>query len=190
LSAMETIRKLAGSFIDSIASGQTEVYNEFSLQHELGIFLRGKLTEFKVQFERNVSFFFPSKKRFTKREIDISVFTPDRRELAYAIELKYPRNGQYPEQMFSFCKDVAFAEELNASGFRNTGLIIFADDQLFYQGSKEGIYRFFRGGECLSGQIQKPTGAKDEKVMLGGAYSVEWKPIFGSLHFAVIEVRR
>ncbi len=28
------------------------------------------------------------------------------------LELKYPRNGQHPEQMFSFCKEIAFVEEL------------------------------------------------------------------------------
>jgi hypothetical protein len=185
---METLAKLAGSFADSIASVQTEVYNEFSLQHELGIFLRGKLPGYKVQFERNVSFFFPSKKQFTKKEIDISIFTPDRQDLAYAIELKYPRNGQYPEQMFSFCKDVAFAEEMSEAGFHIAGLVIFADDPLFYQGSKEGIYAYFRGGKPLSGRIQKPTGRKDDEVVLHGAYSVGWRPISGSFQFAVIEV--
>lgn len=30
----------------------------------------------------------------------------------YAIELKYPQNGQYPEQMFSCVKDIKFMEEL------------------------------------------------------------------------------
>lgn len=179
---------LVAPFVDSVVSGRTEVYNEFSLQHEFGIFLRGKFPNQKVQFERNVSFFFRSKMPFTKKEIDISIFAPDMRELAYAIELKYPRNGQYPEQMFSFCKDLVFAEELKAAGFRVTGLVIFADDPLFYQGQAEGIYGFFRGGQPLHGRVQKPTGRKDDEVILRGTYSVQWKPIAGSLQFAVIEV--
>ena len=36
----------------------------------------------------------------------------------YAIELKFPRNGQYPETMFSFVKDIKFLEnqeEIEAS---------------------------------------------------------------------------
>jgi hypothetical protein len=88
-----------------------DVYNEFSLQHELGVFLRGKLEQRNVQFERNVSFFF-SGSTFVKKEIDIAIFSPDKSILDCAIELKFPRNGQYPEQMFSFCRDILFAEQL------------------------------------------------------------------------------
>ena len=63
----------------------------------------------------------------------------------YAIELKYPRNGQHPEQMFSFCKDITFAEELVEAGSRHAAVIIFADDPLFYRGRSNGIYGYFRG---------------------------------------------
>ncbi|SRR6266487_3379786 len=185
---MGTLGDLITSFAESIASGRIEIYNEFSLQHELGVFLRRKLPGYKVQFERNVAFFFRSKMTFTKREIDISVFSPDLEDLRCAIELKYPRNGQHPEQMFSFCKDVAFAEELNAAGFSGTGLVIFADDHLFYRGSAEGIYGFFRGARPLHGRIQKPTGSKDHEVVVRGSYPVKWIPVSGSLMFAAIEI--
>lgn len=30
----------------------------------------------------------------------------------YAIELKYPKNGQYPEQMYSFIKDIKFMQQV------------------------------------------------------------------------------
>lgn len=43
----------------------------------------------------------------TKHEIDIVVYNDKEK---YAIELKYPVNGQYPEQMYSFVKDVLFTE--------------------------------------------------------------------------------
>ena len=172
----------------SVASGRTAEYNEFSLQHELGVFLRGKLPNHKVQFGRNVSFFFRSKMPFTKREIDISVFAPDMRELACAIELKYPRRGQYPEQMFSFCKDLAFSEELNAAGFGAASLLIFAYDHLLHQGPAEGICVFFCGGQPLHGRVKKPTGRKDDEVILRGTYSIQWKSISSSLQLAVIEV--
>ena len=185
---METLAALVAPFIESVASGRTEVYNEFSLQHELGVSLRGGLPNHKVQFERNVSFFFPSKASFTKKEIDISIFSANRHELAYAIELKYPRNGQYPEQMFSFCKDVAFAEELCAAGFRAAGLVIFAHDRLFHSGPTDGIYGFFRGGQPLHGRIQKPTGSKDAETLVRGSYVVRWNAIVESLKYAVIEV--
>ena len=51
------IEQLLNSFMSLVASGEVEVYNEFSLQHELGIFLRAKLTGYKVQFERNTKYF-------------------------------------------------------------------------------------------------------------------------------------
>ena len=73
-----------------------EIYNEFSLQHELGIFLRNNLPEYKVQFERNVSYFFRNADT-KKKEMDIVIFKSDMSE-RYAIELKYPKNGQNPEQ--------------------------------------------------------------------------------------------
>ncbi len=175
-------------FVGSVASGAVEVYNEISLQHELGVFLRDRLPGYKVQFERNVTFFFESKAPFTKREIDISVFSPERNELKYAIELKFPRNGQHPEQMFSFCKDISFAEELNGAGFSTACLVIFADDHLFYEGSGEGIYGYFRGGRPIHGRIQKPTGSKAGEVMIRGSYPVRWRPVSSSLMYAVVEV--
>ena len=185
---METLAQLIGPFAKSIASGRTEIYNEFSLQHELGVFLRGTLADHRVQFERNVAFFFSSTQSFTKREIDISIFSPDKSELTYAIELKYPRNGQYPEQMFSFCKDIAFAEELHNAGFCATGLVVFADDRLFYSGPSEGIYGYFRGGRTIQGRIKKPTGRKDAETWVRGSYSVKWNPVLDALKYAVIEV--
>lgn len=51
---MDTLVK---KFIDKIRKNEIEVYNEFSLQHELGIFLRSQIKDVKVQFERNVSYF-------------------------------------------------------------------------------------------------------------------------------------
>lgn len=185
---MGAIAQLVEQFVGSISSDPAHIYNEFSLQHELGIFLRGEMPDHWVQFERNVSFFFRANAVFTKREIDISVYSPDKQDLRYAIELKYPRNGQHPEQMFSFCKDISFVEQLHAEGFRATALVIFADDPLFYRGSTAGIYGFFRGGQTLQGRIQKPTGSKDAEVNLSGSYVVQWKPISGTLMFAVVEV--
>lgn len=169
------IAELIGEFVESIKSDPgAHIYNEISLQHELGFFLRGKLPNYLVQFERNVSFFFASKMAFTKREIDLSVFSQDKKNLLYAIELKYPRNGQHPEQMFSFCKDIAFAEQLQAQGFRQTALVIFADDPLFYKGSSVGIYGFFRGGQApavgqpqpwsVDGLVGCPGGGQFEQL--------------------------
>jgi hypothetical protein len=185
---LEPLIDLVEPFIQLVKAGQVEVYNEFSLQHELGLFLRSRLKVEKVQFERNVSYFFPSNKHFTKREIDIAIFSPDLKELRYAIELKYPRNGQYPEQMFSFCRDIAFGEEVKAAGFQCAGVLILAEDPLFYQGPGEGIYGCFRAEEAIAGSIQKPTGARDGEVVIRGSYIAKWRTIRGPLKCAVVEV--
>jgi hypothetical protein len=185
---MGELAEQAASFTKLVSNGNVEVYNEFSLQHELGIFLRNRLATYKVQFERNVKYFFPSEAPFLKKEIDISVFTSDKTDLRLAIELKYPRNGQYPEQMFSFCKDIAFAEQLHDKGFSTAGLVIFAEDRLFYRGDESGIYGFFRGHRPIHGEIEKPTGKKDDKVFVRGSYSAYWQPIARPLMYTVIEV--
>ncbi|MDR3394739.1 MAG: hypothetical protein P4L70_07030 [Parasulfuritortus sp.] len=186
---MSELSALTAQFVQSVAANGTEIYNEFSLQHEFGIFLRAALPKYKVQFEHNVESFGLSKQNFTKRELDIAVFAGDKTDLKYAIELKYPRNGQYPEQMFSFCKDVAFAEQLKAAGFSSAGLLIFADARPFYAGSAGGIYGFFRAGRPITGRIEKPTEPKNDHVEIKGSYVVSWAPVSASTQYAFVEVK-
>ncbi len=185
---MNELSALISKFVGAGGLNTTDVYNEFSLQHELGIFLRHELPGYRVQFERNIGYFAPSKAEFTKRELDIAVFSEDKRELKYAIELKFPRSGQHPEQMFSFCKDIAFAEELKAVGFAQSALLIVVDHHLFYSGSPEGIYGFFRSGRPITGRIDKPTGAKNEHVTIKGSYTVAWSAVSSGIRYAIIEV--
>ena len=182
------MKNLIAEFAADVGAGRIEIYNEFSLQHELGIYLRSSLEGKKVQFERNVSFFGLEKAGFEKREIDVSVFGT-RNSPETAIELKYPRNGQHPEQMFSFCKDVRFAEQLKRAGFQKAFVVIFAEDPLFYQGNTNGIYGFFRGGRDLTGVVQKPTGARNSRVQLEGNYSVRWNMVKEALKYTVIKAQ-
>lgn len=175
-------------FMRTVAYGQVEIYNEFSLQHELGIFLRASWPDYKIQFERNVSYFGAAKQGFTKRELDIAVFSRDRRDLRYAIDLKFPRSGQHPEQMFSFCKDIAFAEDLHAAGFKQTAFVAVVDDPLFYRGTSEGIYAYFRGQKQLTGKVGKPTGAKNDAVVIQGAYTIRWLPVAGAIHYTLVTI--
>lgn len=42
------IQKLLEDFMALVGADEVEAYNEFSLQHELGIFLRSNLTGYKV----------------------------------------------------------------------------------------------------------------------------------------------
>ena len=183
------MKQILRNFASKVADCSVEIYNEFSLQHELGIHLRSIFPSMKVQFERNVSFFFSnSNLKFIKKEIDISIFSANKDQKEVALELKFPRNGQYPEQMFSFCKDICFVEQLKKAGFRSAYFIVFADDRLFYEGSTDKIYGFFRGGKELHGNIQKPTGKKNESVSINGSYSISWFPVSQGMKYTLVEI--
>ncbi|WP_020183551.1 hypothetical protein [Methylotenera sp. 1P/1] len=175
------------AFAQAVGTGAIEIYNEFSLQHELGLYLRSQLVDCKVQFERNVSHFNLMKANFEKREIDIAVTSSSGERLS-AIELKYPRNGQVPESMYGFCKDIAFLEQLVSAGFQSAYFLAVADHKLFYSGATEGIYGLFRSGTPITGMISKPTGAKDSKVTITGSYTASWLPVSGSTKFCLVQV--
>lgn len=172
-------------FARVVGEGSIEIYNEFILQHELGIFLRSKLAGCKIQFERNVSHFKLTKTDFEKREIDIAV-TSIAGERLSALELKYPRNGQVPESMFSFCKDIAFLEQLVQSGFQSAYFLAVVDHKRFYSGVSTGIYGHFRGGMPITGTIVKPTGLKDSVVTISGCYTATWVPVLGNSKFCLV----
>lgn len=178
-------------FFKSVGTNQIEIYNEFSLQHELSIHLRAALgTVLKVQFERPADYFNPSAKGLEKKEIDIVAFTPDKSE-KYAIELKYPRHGQYPERMFKTCQDIHFVEQLCGLGFSRGFSIMVADDPLFWNGpEKSGIYCYFRGNTPIHGHIGKPTGeAKGTmSVTVDGNYSIKWNVIDKDRKYALVEI--
>ncbi len=174
-------------FWEHIDKNKIDIYNEFSLQHELGIFLRNRLTDYKVQFERNVSFFNIAKEDMVKHEIDIVIYKADMSE-KYAIELKFPRHGQYPERMFSFIKDIVFMEELKKDGFTNTYVLTLVEGDKtkgkgFYSGDvpQGSIYSFFRtvgnNGQDITGIINKPTGANKANINLSvqGTYKIKWE---------------
>lgn len=177
-------------FFRRVAVGEIDIYNEFSLQHEMGFYLRGATPDsIKVQFERPVSFF-GIQDKLIKKEIDIALFVPNQSEKV-AIELKYPRNGQYPEQMFKACQDISFLEQLCAHGFDEGYFIMAADDPLLYQaGGVEGIYKHFRCGVPLSDIIHKPTGLIEDTVTLLGSYTVGWSEVKGKQKYAVVSVNR
>lgn len=175
-------------FFNEVGKNYIEIYNEFSLQHELGIFLRDELESKKIQFERNVSYFDWEKNCFPKKEIDISIICENKKPDT-AIELKYPRNKQYPEQMYSFCKDIAFVEKLHCKGFREAFAIILVDDKLFYSGpTKKRIYTYFRDSANLTGKIQKPTGNIAEEIRICGNYNIDWQSVGDKLKYALVHV--
>lgn len=175
------IESLLKQFLLLVQDNRVEIYNEFSLQHELGIFLRERAEGYKVQFERNTKFF--GIKGTVKHEIDIVIYNDTEK---YAIELKYPLNGQHPEQMFSFVKDIRFMEELKESGFDGTYCLTIVEDSKFYAGDKkDGIYTYFRSDTPIHGKITKPTGKKDDEVTVNGCYITTWKPCGDKMYYLI-----
>ena len=179
---IRTIKK----FVEGVKRGQIEIYNEFSLQHELGILIRSEFPDHKVEFGRNVSYFFRTGK-FVKKEIDLAVFSPDKSILHHAIQLRFPRSMQYLRQMFGFCEDILFLEQLKKSGFKQASLIIFTNDPLFYSGDADGLCASFREKKRLQGSVPRPTGTKIDTIELSGSYEVQWITVFSGLKYTVIE---
>ena len=183
------IQNLIFEFIAKIKDNKIEIYNEAGIQHELAIFLRSRITDYTIQLEKNISYFELDKKEFEKKEIDIVLFNKDKKD-KIAIEIKFPRNGQYPEQMFSFCKDIKFLEQLKHHGFQDNIFLALADDSNFWNnnGGEGTIYHKFRNLKLLSGQIVKPTGAKDKTIQLSNEYRIEWKELNDTTKFFVLKI--
>lgn len=185
------IENFVKEFVDLIQNNIIEIYNESSIQYELAIFLRQKLTNYKIQLERNISYFNLNKKEFEKKEIDIVLFNENEK---IAIELKFPTNGQYPEQFFSFAKDIKFLEELKQNEFNNNIFIAFTNDKNFWcnKGEEGTIYNMFRKQKKIYGNIEKPTKVKgkkiDKTISLVGKYDIQWKRINDELKYFIIKV--
>jgi hypothetical protein len=178
---------LFSQFMQKVDARDVEIYNEFSLQHEFGLFLRSNYPAIKIQFERNVAFFGLEKSNFEKREIDICAYSKAEKPLL-AVELKFPRNGQYPEQLFSFCKDVVFLEQLRNAGFAQCAFVAVVEDRPFFAGQQAGIYSSFRGGPPLHGEVLKPTGKRDKTLNIVGSYPIVWQSISDGKRYLVLEV--
>lgn len=195
----ERFEQMIEEFFAYLCENELEIYNEFSFQHELGIFLRDKLRKeckdgqaYKIEFERNAKNYFGINYSYfniksLKKEIDIAIYKKDYSQ-QYAIELKFPLNRQYPEQMFNCIKDVRFMQELvNQKKFQKTYCITLVwahgRGRPFYKGNHEGnlgtdIYKYFRGErkELLTGKILKPTGREKYVIDLQNKiYPFEWK---------------
>lgn len=173
------------------------VYNEISLQLELGLYLRQN--GYTVRFERNIGEYVDNTSNFVKKEIDIVAYKGENELEAkkIAIELKFPRNGQYPEQMFSFIKDIKFMEQVKNAKlkdvckegkFTETYVLTLVDNKNFYSSNrgKNEIYSYFRkNGSGIQipkdKDIIKPTGNKEEcketikEIKLNNQYNSTWK---------------
>ena len=111
------------------------IYNEFSLQFELGMFLRSYLDKnYVVEFERNVKCFKIDKSKTIKKELDIVVFNKGLTE-KYAIELKFPRyeNKKQTKELDDFDEDEACVKVLVNNGFNAAYQLVLTDNPAYYE---------------------------------------------------------
>ncbi|MGC9218696.1 MAG: hypothetical protein ACP5G8_04755 [Athalassotoga sp.] len=194
---MDDLSKLLSDFVSNeLVKDNVEIYNEFSVQFELAIFFRSQLNNYKVQLERNVAYFGLKKDDFLKKEMDIVVFSPNKKE-KHCVELKFPTNGQVPEQIFSACKDVKFLEQLVQRGnFNNSYFMFFTNNHLFYEeqdrqpSESNSIYDIFRTKRIISGEIRKPTGNQNKFIEIDGEYEIKWQGQNDGLKYFIIEVSK
>lgn len=191
---------ILNAFFEEIRTGNIEVYNEFSLQHELGIYLRNLFPELKIQFERNTSFFDEGVKNLYKHEMDICGYRTDSdgniTDKEFAIELKFPLNGQHPEEMYAFITDIGFLEQVKTFlGFKKAYAITLVNDMLFYSDrasrklKTNGIYGFFRKEEKIEGVIEKPTGKDKTSVNISKSYIIKWNHVGSSdMRYYIVEI--
>lgn len=190
-----TIKTVLYDFLDIIKSGEIEIYNEASLQFELAIYLREKLTNSKILLERNISNlglvkYENGKKIIEKSEIDILI-SDAKKGTHFIIELKAPinQNQVRPVTIFNLIEDIKFLEELQAHAI--PGIILFITDQLGYmKGNRTTgpLLTDIRKGE-LSGSYNKHQKIQDgkEPITLKNKYNPEWKNLGDKLNYFVLE---
>ena len=200
---MLDVKKYIEDFINNL---DVKLYNEFSFQHELGIYLRNKLSPlgYTIEFERpytsivytpedfknNKKKILDDKREAIKKEIDIYIFNNKEK---YAIELKFQHNSQYPQAMFSFIKDIKFTQFLKYKlGFDKTYCVNIARDKHFYAttgNEKAGtIYEYFRmAKECKDGEVIIDPLGYSEAIKLIKGFKICWKD---DINDALIESNR
>lgn len=152
------------NYLEPIVKGKNDnykykIYNEISLQHELGIFLEEKLKGYRVFFEKNMhkdEIKNHGGDTWVKAEADIVIVNENLSE-KYAIELKFSKgeNAATPEHMYNFIKDIHFMEQVEAyCGFTNVYNFILVNSKKYYDVSlnnnskkdykRYNIYKIFR----------------------------------------------
>ena len=109
-----------------------KIYNEISLQLELGRYLEDKLEGCKIFFE--IPMYEEKSDSWHKKEADIVIVKDNEK---YAIELKFSqhKNGRFPENMYDFIKDIKFMEEvLDIKEYTATFNLIVVNSKNYFEG--------------------------------------------------------
>ncbi len=169
------------SFLTNVGGGAIEIYNEASVQFELAILLRAELEPgHTVHLERHVDALVDGDTTaFEKKEADIIVCDPDGTK--HCIEIKFPRNGQHPRQMYNACEDIRFLKRLvMEGGFGTSHFLMIADDPLFWGGgyATAPIYGHFRKGVPITGGVM--WGGLPLLEFTGEKYTLQWYELLGT----------
>lgn len=182
-------------FIEKIRNREIDLYNEFGLQFELALYLRGlnEFKDFKIELERPVNHFGIIKTSNSKKEIDVCIYKND--FLKTAIEIKVSTNGQVPLQLFKFCEDIYFLEQLMNSNFECAYSLVLVNSDDFYQAKrkKDGIYQYFRGNNksILTGKIECPTGKEKGKLItITNSYQIIWTELCDDFKYYLLEIKK
>ena len=172
-----TIEKAVQNFIETKMSKFLNpkdcfIYNEFSLQHELGIHLREVLGDsYKIQFERNIldisEQYLKNKSAISlcKKEMDIYIRHGNDH---YAIELKFPLKEQSAKEvrLYSFIEDIYFMKQVKNLGFNQTFVFTLVNDPGYYTKSDakgKEVYKIFRQPTVSIGKNEIKKINKDIK---------------------------
>nr|AIE98228.1 hypothetical protein [uncultured marine thaumarchaeote KM3_04_H06] len=180
---------IVDDFASQISKGEIKIYNEASIQHELASFLR-IIPNYEIQLERNVNYFKLNKKRFVKRDIDIVLFNKTKTR-KFAIEIKYPTgNSGEPEQMYKFCEDLRFLEQLKESGFTGAFFLAITSNSRFWRNMRKrgSIYEKFRKEKELYGIIANPIRTSEAMVTLKGRHKINWLSINNFTRYFVVRI--
>lgn len=166
------------------------IYNEFSLQHELGIYLRKKLgKEYQIRFERNAldMGLGIDKDALIKKEIDIEISNDKDR---FAIELKFPLKDQGAVEMHMchFIEDIIFMKQMKDYGFKQTFVLTLVNDTKYYKETSRDckeVYKYFRVPQVVindkklkdnSDELKKYI-SKIENITLGNEQKFNWEKV-------------
>lgn len=193
----KNIKALMEDFFLYLNQEKIQIYNEFNIQHELGIFLRfycRETKDYKIEFERNIDDLNLIYKDKIKKEIDIYITNGKKQ---YAIELKYPSikkdkngtfrpNGAFNQAMYECIRDIKFMETLTVeNNFKTFSIVIvnsiasnFYDWPIDRNNKAHEIYSYFRGSRDgkksgfvsipVNKSIKYPNKNNDRSIKLEG----------------------
>lgn len=175
------LNELLESFMNKVGSNFFEVYNEATMQYELGLYLRKELPEeYNVQFEKNVMFLGADNSQCIKKDVDILVYTENLKEI-YAIQVKCPTSDDILQKLYSILKDVKFLEQLRNCGItKGYSLNLISEKDYYINFPSKDIKQIFSKEKMIHGDINN--------ISIEGEYIINWVNLNPNLKYFYIEV--